>query len=333
MNASETEMREAMTYQVVTVFGGSGFIGRHTVRALAQAGYRVRVAVRKPNNANYLLPAGTVGQIQIVKTNVLDDEAVAEAVRGAHAVVNLVGVLKPWGSQRFEALHVDAAAHIAKAAADANVQVLVHLSALGASLESPSSYARSKAKGETKVREAFPAATILRPSLVFGPEDEFFNRFAGLARFSPFLPLIGGGQTKFQPVFVGDVAAAIRKAGADPATARGRAYDLGGPVAYSFKELLEIVLRETGRKRILLPIRFALASFGAALTQFLPLAPLTMDQVTLLKQDNVPAKGALAFDDLRIEPTTVEAIVPNYLWRFRPKGQFHEMASVSAGTP
>ncbi|MDE1940251.1 MAG: complex I NDUFA9 subunit family protein [Alphaproteobacteria bacterium] len=322
-----------MTYELVTVFGGSGFIGRHTVRALAQAGYRVRVAVRKPNNANYLLPAGTVGQIQILKSNVLRDDDVAEAVHGAHAVINLVGVLKPWGSQRFEALHVDAAARVAAAAAEAGAQVMVHLSALGASLESASSYARSKAKGEAKVREAFPAATILRPSLVFGPEDDFFNRFAGMARFSPFLPLIGGGQTKFQPVFVGDVAAAIRKAVVDPATARGRAYDLGGPVAYSFRELLEIVLRDTGRRRILLPIPFALASFGAALTQFLPLAPLTMDQVTLLKQDNVLLKGALTFDDLRLDPTTVEAIVPSYLWRFRPKGQFHAMASASAGTP
>ncbi|MDE2113212.1 MAG: complex I NDUFA9 subunit family protein [Alphaproteobacteria bacterium] len=322
-----------MTYQLVTVFGGSGFVGRHAVRALAHAGYRVRVAVRKPNNANYLLPAGTVGQIQILKTNVLRDADVAEAAHGAHAVVNLVGILKPWGSQRFETLHIDSAARIAAAAAEAGAQVMVHMSALGASLESASSYARSKAKGEAKVREAFPAATIVRPSLVFGPEDDFFNRFAGMARFSPFLPLIGGGQTKFQPVFVGDVAAAICKAVTDPATARGRAYDLGGPAVYSFKELLEIVLRETGRRRILMPIPFALATFGAALTQFLPLAPLTVDQVTLLKQDNVLAKGALTFDDLRLDPTTVDAIVPSYLWRFRPKGQFRELASVSASTP
>jgi uncharacterized protein YbjT (DUF2867 family) len=315
-----------MEYPLVTVFGGSGFIGRHAVRALAEAGYRIRVAVRNPKTANYLQPMGQVGQIKIVECNVRNTAEVAAAVEKANAVVNLVGVLNQSGRQRFKALHVDAAVRIAKAAMDACATTLVHISALGVSLDSKSRYAYTKAKGEARVRDEFPAATVLRPSLVYGPEDTFFNRFARWARFSPIIPIIGNGRTKFQPVFVGDVASAIVNSVKDSANARGRSYDLGGPGIYSFQELLEIVLRETDRKRGFLHVPRAVAATGAALTQFLPYAPLTVDQVRLLKQDSVIARGALSFDDLRIMPTTVEAMVPTYLWRFRAKGQFQPMA-------
>jgi len=311
---------------LVTVFGGSGFLGRHAVRALADAGYRIRVAVRRPNLANYLLPMGQVGQIQIVKANVLKPKDVAAAVSGADAVVNLVGVQYSRGRQSFENLHIKVAETIATTAKAEGAKVLVHMSSMGVSPESPSAYARSKATGEWRVREAFPAATILRPSVVFGPEDEFFNRFATLARYLPFLPLIGGGRTRFQPVFAGDVAAAVVKAVADPALTRGRTYELGGPSVYSFRELMEFVLKQTARKRRLIGVPFWLASLEASWLQFLPNPPLTPDQVRLLKHDNVMSPGALALCDLGIQPDSVEAIVPAYLWRFRPKGQYQALA-------
>jgi len=305
----------------VTVFGGSGFVGRHAVRALARAGYRVRVAVRKPNLAMHLLPAGNVGQIELRKTDVHDADAVAAALRGADAAINLVGVLYSRGRQNFEDIHVRAAETITTAAKREGVKTLVHLSAIGADADAESHYAASKGEGEARLRAAFPEATILRPSIVFGPEDEFFNRFAWLARLSPVLPLIGGGHTKFQPVFVGDVAAAILKCVSDAAT-RGRAYELGGPGVYSFKDLMAFILKTTGRKRILLPVPFGLATLKAFFLQFLPKPLLTPDQVTLLKHDNVVSEGALTLADLGIAPDGIEAVVPAYLWRFRPKGQY-----------
>ncbi len=311
-----------MNSSLAAVFGGSGFLGRYTVRALAEAGYRVRVGVRHPNLANFLLPMGHVGQIQVVKANILNSDDIASLVSGADTVVNLVGILRQCGRQRFARLHRDAPAALAKAAMDAGATAFVHVSALGVSPNSPSTYARTKAEGELRVREAFPAATIFRPSLLFGQEDKFFNRFAALARLSPFLPLIGGGRTKFQPVYVGDAAAAVAKAVANASDTRGRTYELGGPTVYSFKEMMEIILRETCRKRWLIPVPFAIASLGAALTSLWPWPPLTLDQVRLLKTDNVMTKGALGLGDLDIEPDSVEAIVPSYLWRFRPQGQF-----------
>jgi uncharacterized protein YbjT (DUF2867 family) len=310
---------------LVTVFGGSGFLGRHAVRALAGAGWRVRVCVRHPNLANYLVPMGRVGQIQLVKTNVLDADAVATAIHGADAVVNLVGILYQSGHQEFDAVHADAAETIAKAAKVAGVQSLVHVSSAGVDEDSESVYARTKAEGERRVRGAFAAATILRPSLVFGPEDNFFNRFAALARLTPALPLIGGGKTKFQPVFVGDVADAILKCIQDPAT-RGRLYELGGPGIYSFKELLELMLRETHRKRLLVPVPFAIGMLQATFLQLLPNPLLTRDQVRLLKTDSVVSPGALTLRDLGIEPDSLEAILPSYLWRFRREGQFDVQA-------
>lgn len=319
------QARRVMTSPLVAVFGGSGFLGRYAVRALAKRGYRIRVGVRRPNLANFLLPMGQVGQIQVVKANLLDPDHVTSLVSGAEAVVNLVGILRQSGRQRFMRLHRDAAGELAKAAMNAGASTFVQVSALGASQSAPALYARSKAEGELRVREAFPAATLLRPSLLFGPEDQFFNRFAGLARFSPALPLIGGGKTKFQPVYVADAADAVARAVADPAGARGRSYELAGPAVYSFRELMELILKETCRERILLPVPFAIASLGAAVTSLWPWSPLTPDQVRLLKSDNVMTKGALGLADLGIEADSLEAILPTYLWRFRPQGQFQSI--------
>ena len=312
-----------MSDSLITVFGGTGFLGRNTVRALARAGYRVRVAVRYPNQGFFLPPMGNVGQIALVKCNVREPEQVAAAVKGADAVVNLTGILYQRGEQSFDAVHVEAAEAIAKAAHEAGATSLVHVSAIGADKDAESSYAASKGEGELRVRAAFPAAAILRPSLVFGPEDDFFNRFASLARFLPFLPLIGGGKTKFQPVFVGDVADAIVRCVSDAGT-RGKTYELGGPTVYSFKELMQIVLRETCRTRFLAPVPFFAATIQAMFLQFMPKPLLTPDQVTLLKSDNV-VTGADTLTSLGITPTSVEAEVPAYLWRFRPKGQYDEL--------
>jgi uncharacterized protein YbjT (DUF2867 family) len=310
-----------MTKPLVVVFGGSGFVGRNTVRALAKAGCRIRVVTRYPNLAQYLPPMGHVGQIQLFKGDATEADQVQAALHKANAVVNLVGILYPQSGHSFGEIHCEAAETIAKGAKAAGVSSLVHVSAIGADAESESSYARSKADGETRVREAFPAATILRPSIVFGPEDGFFNKFAAMARILPALPLIGGGKTKFQPVFVGDVAAAILKCIEDNSRC-GKTYELGGPNLYSFKELMQIILKETGRSRLLVPVPFWLASIKAAFLGILPKPLLTMDQVRLLKTDNVVADGALTFSDLGIQPDSVAAVVPTYLWRFRAKGQY-----------
>jgi uncharacterized protein YbjT (DUF2867 family) len=306
---------------LVTVFGGSGFLGRYVVRALARAGYRIRVGVRSPNLANFLLPMGNVGQIQLLRTDVADADSVARAMTGATAAINLVGILYESGRQTFQRLHADAPATIAASAKAEGVSAFVHVSALGASAESPSLYARTKAQGETRLHETFPSAVVLRPSIVFGPEDDFFNRFAALARLSPALPLIGGGHTRFQPVYVGDIARAITTCMTDPAT-QGRVYELGGPRVYTFRELMQLVLAETKRRRFLVPLPFSVAMMKASILGLLPKPILTRDQVLLLKQDNVVAAGAATLSDLDIEPETVEAIIPAYLWRFRREGQF-----------
>jgi NADH dehydrogenase len=311
--------------RLVTIFGGSGFLGRHIVRALANDGWRIRVAVRKPNLANFLLPMGRVGQIQLLKANVRDDKAVDTALRGAHAAINLIGILSQSGSQKFGALHAKGAERIAQQAAAHGVARLLHVSALGASADSASLYARTKAQGEAQVRRAFPGATIFRPSIVFGPEDDFFNRFAWLARLSPALPLIGGGHTAFQPVYVGDVAEAARRVLDDAATA-GKTYELGGPEAMSFKAVLKLVLKETHRKRLLVPVPFAIARIQAAVLGLLPKPLLTLDQLRLLERDNVVSQGALTVKDLGIMPTAAEAIIPSYLWRFRKHGEFEPVA-------
>jgi uncharacterized protein YbjT (DUF2867 family) len=309
---------------LITIFGGSGFLGRHLVRALAKRGYRIRVAVRRPDLAGHLQPQGRVGQIHAVQANVRHPASVDAAVRDADVVINLVAILFERGKQRFDAVHVAGADAVALAAATAGAR-LIHVSALGADENSPSQYARTKAAGEKAVLAAIPSAMIVRPSILFGPEDDFFNRFAALARLSPFLPLVGGGLTRFQPVFVGDVAAAI----ADMVEGRGKrglAYEFGGPEVKTFKELMEYVLATTERHRLLIPIPFGLARFQAYFLQSLPKPLLTPDQVELLHSDNVVSEEAKherrTLEALGIDPVAISAIVPSYLWRFRKTGQF-----------
>ena len=309
---------------LITVFGGSGFLGRHVVRALAKRGYRIRVAVRRPDLAFYLQPAGQVGQIHAVQANLRHPASVDAAVRDADVVVNLVGILFERARQRFETVQAFGAEACALSAA-AHGARLVHISAIGADEQSRSHYARSKAVGEKLVRAAVPGATILRPSIVFGPEDAFFNRFAAIARLAPALPLIGGGHTRFQPVFAGDVAAAVVAAIEGRATP-GAVYELGGPSVRTFKELMQFLLATIERRRLLLPIPFALAKLPAFFLQFLPTPLLTPDQVELLRHDNVVSEEAKlarrTLDGLGITPTAMEAVVPSYLHRFRKAGQF-----------
>ena len=325
-------MTEIPAETLVTVFGGSGFLGRHVVRALAREGYRVRPAVRRPDLAGHLQPLGRVGQIHAVQANLRYPQSIEAAVRGADAVVNLVGILFERGKQRFEAVQAEGAAAVARAAAAVGAR-MVHVSALGADAGSPALYGRSKAAGEAAVLDAVPDATILRPSILFGPEDDFFNRFAALARMSPALPLIGGGATKFQPVFVGDVAQAVMRAVGGQAK-DGTIYELGGPAVKSFRELMEYVLAVTERKRLLVPLPFGLAKLQARFLQFMPKPLLTPDQVELLRVDNVVSQAAIAegrtLAAFGIEGAAMEAIVPNYLWRFRKAGQFRGRVALLA---
>lgn len=315
-----------MTRDLVTVIGGSGFIGRYVVRLLARQKHRIRVAVRHPNEALFLKPMGDVGQIQLLPTNIRNAASVARAVDGADAVVNLVGILQPSGHQDFRTVHVDGAESVATAAAAAGVRRLVQLSAIGADRRSESDYARTKGEGEMAVRAAFPAATVMRPSIVFGAEDEFFNRFARMACIPLLpLPLIGGGKTRFQPVYVGDVAEAIVRAATQDGLA-GQTFELGGPKVFSFREILELVLAEIRRDKMMLPVPFFAAKFAAFFTGILPNAPLTMDQVELLKHDNVVSGDALTLRDLGIEPTPADAVVGGYLERYRRQGQFSKPA-------
>jgi NADH dehydrogenase len=315
---------QASTDMLVTVFGGSGFLGRYVVRALAKRGYRIRVAVRRPDLAGHLQPLGRVGQIHAVQANLRYPRSLEAAARDANAVINLVGILFERGAQRFDAVQATGAEAVALAA-NAFGARLVHVSAIGADENSASGYARSKAEGEKLVLAAQPSATIFRPAVVFGPEDDFFNRFASLARFVPALPLPGGGHTRFQPVFVGDVAAAIADA-VDGKTKPGTAYDLAGPDVRTFKELMEFVLATIERRRLLIPVPFGLLKLQAAFLQFLPNPPLTPDQVELLKQDIVLSEDASrdgrTLQGLGIVPTAMAAIAPSYLWRFRKRGQF-----------
>jgi NADH dehydrogenase len=313
---------------LVTVFGGSGFVGRHAVRALAKAGYRIRAASRRPDLAGHLQPMGAVGQIMPVQANLRYPDSVARAVEGADAVINAVGILAPGGAQTFDAVHAAGARAIAKAARLAGAKHVIHVSAIGADAKSPSQYARTKAAGEGAMLDEFPAAVILRPSIVFGPEDEFFNRFAAMATVSPFLPLIGGGRTRFQPVYVGDLATAIAQSvagGAKP----GTIYEIGGPEVLTFRELLDRTLRYCGRNRAYLPLPLWAAKLQAIMTSPLPnsIRPVTLDQLRLLEKDNVVSSLAKA-EGRTLEafgvaaPASVDAIVPGYLGRFRPKGQF-----------
>ena len=314
---------------LVTVFGGSGFLGRHVVRALAKLGYRIRVSVRRPELAGFLQPLGRVGQIHAVQANVRHPASVEAAARDADVVIDLVGILFERGRQKFDAVQAFGAEAVALAAAAFGAR-MIHVSAIGADEQAPSRYARSKAAGEKLVLAAVPSAIILRPSVLFGPEDDFFNKFAAIARFSPALPLVGGGHTRFQPVFAGDVANAV-VAAIEGRAKDGEIYELGGPQVRSFKELMQFMLATIERRRLLVPIPFALAKFQAAFLQLLPKPLLTPDQVELLRGDVIVSDKARregrTFEALGIDPVPMAAIVPSYLWRFRKTGQFKATAA------
>jgi uncharacterized protein YbjT (DUF2867 family) len=320
-----TEILE--TPKLVTVFGGSGFVGRHVVRALAKRGYLVRVACRRPDLAGHLQPLGNVGQIRAVQANVRVPWSIERAVEGADHVINLVAILFESGKQRFAAVHEAGSRAVAQAARARNAG-LTHVSALGADLEAQSVYARTKAVGEQAVFGTVPGAVIFRPSVQFGPEDNFFNKFANMARYSPALPLIGGS-TKFQTVYVGDVAEAIARS-VDGKVEGGKIYELGGPEALTFRQCLEEMLRTIGRKRILLPIPFPIASLMGSVLGALPGHMLTADQVALLRSHNVvsdaAAKQGRTLPGIGIQPKSTDAILPSYLWRYRPAGQFTKLA-------
>lgn len=314
--------------RLITIVGGSGFLGRHVVRALAKRGYRMRVAVRRPELANFLQPLGRVGQIHAVQANLRYPASIEAAMRDADCVINLVGILFEQGRQSFSAVQAEGAGAIAQIAAAQGAHV-IHVSAIGADRASTSEYGRSKAEGEAAVLAAAPDSVIVRPSIVFGPEDDFFNRFASLARFAPALPLIGGGKTRFQPVFVGDVAEGIARI-VDGQGTPGTTYEFGGPEVKTFAELMQFVLATIERRRLLVPIPFVIARLQAMVLQYLPKPMLTPDQVELLRTDNVVSQSAIdenrTLQGLGIAPVSIETIVPSYLWRFRRAGQFRPAA-------
>lgn len=310
---------------LVTIFGGSGFLGRHVVQALARTGCRMRIAVRRPDLTGFLQPLGSVGQIHAVQANVRYPDSVDHAVAGSDAVINLVGILYPAGKQSFESVHGEGAGAIARAVKAHGIDTLVHVSAIGADADSPSVYARTKAAGEKAILKSCPDAVILRPSIVFGPEDAFFNRFASLARFAPVLPLIGGGKTKFQPVYVGDVAKAMAAAlsgGCKP----GSIYELGGPEVLTLRQIFEKVLHHTDRRRLLAPLPFGFAKMKASFLQLLPRPLITVDQVRLLQQDNIVSglayKQKRTLDGLGIDPVPADAVIGSYLVQYRARGEF-----------
>lgn len=312
--------------KLVTIFGGSGFVGRHVVRALAKRGYRIRVAVRRPDLAGHLQPLGNVGQIQLVQANLRYRNSINKAVEGADHVINCVGILFERGRNSFDAVQDFGARAVAEAARGVGAS-LTHISAIGADADSESVYASTKGRAEQAILSILPEAVILRPSIVFGPEDGFFNKFAEMARTSPFLPLVGGGKTLFQPVYVSDVAEAVALS-VDGKLTRGAVYELGGPEQLSFKQCLEIMLGVIDRERVLVPLPFGIASLIGSVASLVPFIdpPLTADQVTLLRNDNVVSESAIAegrtLTGMGISPTVVSAILPSYLVRYRPQGQF-----------
>lgn len=316
--------------KLVTIYGGSGFVGRYIARRMASEGWRVRVAVRRPNEAIFVKPYGVVGQVEPILCNIRDDASVANAMRGADAVVNCVGVLNEVGKNKFDAVQVEGAARIARLAAEQDVSRMVHISAIGADENSDSVYSRTKAAGEAAVLAHMPDAMILRPSVIFGTEDQFFNRFAGMTRLSPFLPIVGA-ETRFQPVYVDDVAkAAVRGVlgQAEPGI-----YELGGPEAKTFRELMQQMLEVTHRRRIIIGLPFWVGRIMASVLdlikyvsfQMFPNNILTRDQLKNLRHDNVVSEGAKSFADLGIEPTALESVLPEYLWKFRPSGQYDDI--------
>jgi uncharacterized protein YbjT (DUF2867 family) len=321
---------------LVTVFGGSGFVGSQIVRALAKRGARVRIAVRRPGLGYRLRMLGDVGQIEIVQANIRDSDSVDRALDGAESCVNAVAVLHESGRQTFAGLHVEGARRVALAARAEGVRRFIYISALGADARSPAQYARSKAAGELATREVVPEAVVIRPSVVFGAGDHFFNRFAAMATLSPALPLIGGGRTRFQPVFVGDVAAAVSQALDDP-RAVGLTYELGGPTVYSFRDLMVLLLKEIGRSLLLVPLPFVAARLLGMAGDLMAAAslapPITTDQVAMLRTDNVARAGAPGLADLGVAASALEPIIPTYLYRYRKGGQYAEISAAAALRP
>lgn len=318
--------------QLITIIGGSGFVGRHLVQKLAAQDYRIRIGVRRPDLAGHLQPLGGVGQIMPVQANVRFPASLESACQNADVVINLTGILADSGAQNFEAVHEFGAGAVAKAAKTAGVKKLIHMSAIGADKNATSAYGRSKATGEENVKAAFDGAIIFRPSIIFGQEDGFFNKFADLARFSMVLPLIGGGATKFQPVFVEDVAEAFSKA-VNSNEFNGKTIELGGPQVFSFKELLEYILATTERSRILLPVPWFAARIMGSVLGFLPYSLLSRDQVAMLETDNVVSQEAeqqgRTLDGMGIKAETIAAHVPAYLYRYKKFGQFTESGNSS----
>lgn len=310
------KMKHQMKHRLITVFGGSGFVGSYIVRELAKTGALIRVVSRNPDRASHVKTAGSPGQIALVQANIRDENSVKAAVAGTDIVINLVGLLFERGKQNFSAVHAQAAESLAKKAKAAGVKRFIHMSSLGVDTSAHSKYARTKLNGEKAVMAAFPEATIIRPSIIFGAEDNFFNRFAQMATFLPFLPLIGGGKTRYQPVYVGDVAKAFAAAINRPETA-GNVYELGGPDIYTFRDLMHVMLSTIDRKTYLLSIPFFLASFEAAFLELLPHPLLTRDQVQSLKRDSIVRQDAKGFEQLGIKPVNLESILPAYLGRYR----------------
>jgi len=307
----------------IVIFGGSGFLGRYIINRLSQSGARLIAAVRRPEEASFLKTMGVVGQVEVIAANIRNAESIQKAVAGADIVINSVGILYQSGPQKFETVQAKAPGWIGKAAKEAGAQRFIHISAIGADEKGQAQYAKTKAAGEKAAQEAFPEVTILRPSVVFGPEDQFFNMFASMGRFAPVLPLIGGGKTKFQPVYVGDIAEAVEKALQTP-DSQGKIYELGGPHCLSFKEVLCYIRTEARQSFCLASLPFGLATLQASVMQLMPKPLLTVDQVTLLKKDNVVHPDALTFEDLGLlEPKSIYAIVPDYLWQYRPSGRWN----------
>ena len=316
----------SVQHKTACIFGGTGFIGHQIVRELAKAGYRVKVATRVPERAYILKTCGNIGQIVPVFCDYGDDESLREAVQDCQAVVNCIGILFEKGKKAsFQALHTELPGRIAKICAEEAVDRLVHISALGVE-QGTSKYAKTKLEGETAVRENFPDVSILRPSVVFGPGDDFFNMFARLSALLPALPLIGGGGTKFQPVYVGDVADAVIACLQAPATSedrpQGKIYELGGPDVLSFREIYERLFEQTGRRRTLVSIPWGMAKIQGAFMGLMPRPLLTCDQVESLKTDTVVSEGSLTLQDLGITPAALDTILPTYLSRHRPGGRF-----------
>lgn len=311
---------------ILTIFGGSGFVGRYIALRMARQGWRVRVAVRRPNDAMFVKPYGKVGQVAPILCNIRDDASVRSALDGATAAVNCVGILAETGKQKFDALHAEAAGRVGRFAQEAGFGKLVHISAIGADANSPSAYARSKAAGEAAVSEAFPDAVILRPSVIFGSEDQFFNRFAQMATRSPVLPLVGAG-TKFQPVYVDDVAKAAEIALTEHVPSG--VHELGGPDVMKFEALMQLMGDVIQRKRLIADIPFGIAELMgktfdmlSSMSGGLFQGPLSADQVANLRHDNIVSEGSRGFAELGVEPTALEAVLPEYLWRYRPSGQY-----------